>query len=1285
MKTNDPDKEIIRRKQTEDLYKSLAESSLAAVFIVQDGKFRYINTSAVEYAGYTAEELIDQYSDIIVHPEDREMVKKKGQEMLLGKSSSPYEFRMVTKEGRIRWIMQIVSPIQYEGKPAVLGNATDITERKQAEEAIREKEHFFTSILDEMITFLAVLKPDGEIVFVNNAPLKVIGKSLEQVRGMKFYDMDWWTYSKDIQQLIKGALERCASGENVYLEVQVQTQDGHTWIDFNTHPILGEDGSVQYLIPEGRDITERKQTEDLYKSLAESSLAAVFIVRDGKFRYINTSAVEYAGYTAEELIDQYSDIIVHPEDREMVKKKGQEMLLGKSSSPYEFRMVTKEGRIRWIMQIVSPIQYEGKPAVLGNAIDITERKQTEELYKSLAESSLAAVFIVQDGKFRYINTSAVEYAGYTAEELIDQYSDIIVHPEDREMVKKKGQEMLLGKSSSPYEFRMVTKEGRIRWIMQIVSPIQYEGKPAVLGNATDITERKQTEEALRESEEKYHSLVSFTKDFMYLVDRDCRYLFMNEGYRERYGLDLNEVTEKTYADFHSEDQVKDFSAVVARVFETGDSIQKEVKSIEDGRYYLKTLSPVKDKNGKITAVTVVAKDITDRKITEEELQRAKEEAESANIAKSDFLASMSHEIRTPMNAIIGMADLLLETPLDHEQKQFVRTFQAAGENLLSIINNILDISKVEAGHVYLETIDFDLNDVIEKTGEVMAVRAHGKGLELAINILPDVPTALLGDPVRLQQILMNLIGNAIKFTEKGEVIVQVERQGSDVENQESGIRSQGSGNDKVELLFFVTDTGIGIPPEKIDTIFDVFTQADSSTTRKYGGTGLGLTISKQLVELMGGQVRVESKPGKGSTFSFTAKFPIGSVPEERFERLPVDLKGLKVLVVDDNKTNRMILNKMLSRLGALVTETNDGKHALAEFKRAADAGAPFQLALIDGRMPVMDGFELAKRIKEEVEDVKDTAVMMLTSDNRYGDISRCKELGISFYLVKPVKKANLLDAIAAVLGRKTASAIGMVPGVKPVDFSKTRPFNILLVEDSEDNRLLIRSYFKRTSDHIDIAENGKIAVEKFKSGKYDLVLMDVQMPVMDGHTATREIRKWERESGRSQTPIIALTAHAMAEDAKKSLDAGCTDHLTKPIRKVKLMETVYKHTMGGMDMKEDKPEPIFDMDYALEITDGDIEFLKELVEIFTSGYPEKLAFIARAIKEKDFKTIGETAHSLKGSSGNLGLTRVYELSSEIERLAKEEKIEDVEKLYGELGKELDGFKEFVSRPGWEKE
>jgi two-component system sensor histidine kinase/response regulator len=672
----------------------------------------------------------------------------------------------------------------------------------------------------------------------------------------------------------------------------------------------------------------------------------------------------------------------------------------------------------------------------------------------------------------------------------------------------------------------------------------------ILRQQRAVEEKQLAEEALQESQKELQTIMDASPIGICWADMQGNIQYQNRKFRELFGYTVEDMPNiaawrlLAYPDPVYRATIPSLISLLTEAQKQG----KDTASIEvtvrckDGSTRHATQAGAFASN----RILVMYSDITERKLMEVELRQAKEEAETANRAKTEFLASMSHEIRTPMNAIIGMADLLLETQLTPEQQQYVLVFQTAGENLLHIINNIIDISKVEAGHVQLETIDFDLNDIIENIGDVMAIRAHEKGLELIYNVMPDVPTELLGDPTRLRQILINLIGNATKFTEKGEVLIRVE--------------SHGQKNGNVELLFSIIDTGIGIAPEQIDTVFDAFTQADSSITRKYGGTGLGLSISKQLVELMGGHMQVESKPGQGSTFSFTAQFAIQTEPKGHIEKIALNMKGVKVLVVDDNETNRMILQNSLSKLGAVVTEADSGEHGLAEFKRAMETANPYQLALIDRRMPGMDGFELAKHIKETMGDIKNTAVMMLTSDNRSGDFALCKELNIGFYLVKPVKKAELLAAIANIMGRKIEPVVGKIPEARPVDLTIIRSLNLLLVEDSADNRLIIQSYFKRSSDHIDIAENGAIAVEKFKSGKYDLVLMDVQMPIMDGYTATREIRKWEREKGKKETPIIALTAHALKEYVQKSLDAGCTDHLTKPIKRATLMEAVQKYT-----------------------------------------------------------------------------------------------------------------------------
>ena len=470
----------------------------------------------------------------------------------------------------------------------------------------------------------------------------------------------------------------------------------------------------------------------------------------------------------------------------------------------------------------------------------------------------------------------------------------------------------------------------------------------------------------------------------------------------------------------------------------------------------------------------------------------------------------------------------------------------AGENLLEIINDVLDLSKVEAGHLELEETEFDLLELVEDTTAILAARAHGKGLELNVRVAPEILTSLIGDPIRLRQVLTNLLGNALKFTHEGEVSLHVEH----CPKGPTGF-----------LWFRVSDTGIGIPLDRLGSIFESFAQVDSAISREYGGTGLGLTICQRLVDLMGGRIWVESDVGRGSTFSFTARFAPQAEQKADIALQERELKGLKTLVVDDNATNRWILSEMLAAWGASVVEAEDGAEALAELDRAKTEDAPYQLVLLDRRMPGMNGFQVVERIKSGL-GITDVTIMMLTSDHRSGDVARCRELGISRYLTKPVRRSDLFQAVSKAEPPQGATNSRAQLSNSPDLAEDQRALHILLVEDSADNRLLVNSYLKHTQYQIDVAENGEIAVAKFKSHEYDLVLMDIQMPVMDGYTATKNIRQWEMEQSVGPTPIIALTAHAIEEDAQRTLDAGCTAHVTKPIRKQVLIRAIQTHTRG---------------------------------------------------------------------------------------------------------------------------
>jgi signal transduction histidine kinase/DNA-binding response OmpR family regulator len=521
------------------------------------------------------------------------------------------------------------------------------------------------------------------------------------------------------------------------------------------------------------------------------------------------------------------------------------------------------------------------------------------------------------------------------------------------------------------------------------------------------------------------------------------------------------------------------------------------------------------------------------------LRSEREFAQGANLAKSQFLASMSHEIRTPMNAIMGMADLLRESPLNKEQKKYVQIFQNAGRSLLNLINDILDISKIEAGQIELRKNVFNIREVIEKACEILALNAHEKGLELLCRMRPDVPEFVNGDPIRLRQVVINLLGNAIKFTHQGEVTLE--------------IKVQGVTEDGIQLLFSVTDTGIGIPKSRHENIFESFTQVDHSSTRSYGGTGLGLTISRQIVNMMNGKIWVESVEGKGSSFYFTINLKTAFQPVSKKIPRAQTLKGIHVLVVDDNATNRLILKEKLLSWGAVIKEVASGKQGIEAIEAAKNQGKPFELILLDSRMPEMDGIETARQIDGKNGYLKHT-IIMLTSDERSRDISKAREVGIMAYLVKPVKHEDLRKTIQTALSEK----IGTIPqpeqnSSKPTEV-EIQPLKILVVEDAEENRFVIQAYLKSFPYKIEMAENGQIGLNKYMTQPFDIVLMDMQMPVMDGYIATQKIREWEKKQNKNQTPVIALTAHALREDRRKCLDAGCSEYLSKPIKKALLIK-----------------------------------------------------------------------------------------------------------------------------------
>ncbi|MEO9135433.1 MAG: PAS domain S-box protein, partial [Casimicrobiaceae bacterium] len=939
---------------------------------------------------------------------------------------------------------------------------------------------------------------------------------------------------------------------------------------------------------------------------------------------------------------------------------------------YELTYIRKDGsRFPAIVSVTALRDAQG--GIIGYLLigtDNTARKQAEEaLLKAGAlqsaifnSANFSSIATDANGVIQIFNVGAERMLGYTAAEVMNKITPADISDPQEVIARAKALSVELGTPITPgfealvfkasrgiediYELTYFRKDGS-RFPAVVSVTALRDAQEAIIGYlliGTDNTARKQVEEErmkldqrLRDQQFYTRSLIESNIDAIMTTDPQGIITDVNKQMEALTGCTRDELIGAPFKNYFTDPERAE--AGIKLVLSEKKVTNYELTArTRDGKETVVSYNATTffDRDRKLQGVFAAARDVTERKRLDHALEEAKEAAEDANRAKSDFLARMSHEIRTPMNAIIGMADLLWETALVSEQREYVRIFRRAGSQLLDLINDILDLSKVESGHLALESIDFDLGEVLDKTLEMMAIRAHEKGLELALHIAPEIPNVLVGDPARLRQVLINLIGNAVKFTEKGEVIVRVEH------DPEGG--AEGA------LRFAVVDTGIGVPEDTRELIFAAYTQVDTSTTRKFGGTGLGLAISRRIVELMQGRIWVESSIGTGSTFYFTTRFAVGSKPPLRVAAGPMDLKDVKTLIIDDNATNRLILRETLTRWGAVVTEAEGGEQGLLELLTAKQADAPYALVLLDRRMPGLDGFQVAERIVQHPA-LAETIILMLTSDNRAGDVARGRELGMAAYLVKPVKRAELLEAIHE--ARAGAASVVEQPAAQTGDVLEgAQGLRILLAEDSQDNVLLIEAYLQASRCSIDVACNGEIAIQKFISGTYDVVLMDVQMPVMDGYSATRRIRQWEGENGAKRIPILALTAHALPEEVGKSLDAGCTAHLTKPIRKATLLGAIDEHTKGRARVNSS---------------------IAGLVPRFLRNRRRDVDAIAAALEQADYESVRVLGHNMKGSGAGYGFNRITEIGASLEQAAKRHAPEEIRAGAAELVRYLDGL------------
>jgi PAS domain S-box-containing protein len=760
------------------------------------------------------------------------------------------------------------------------------------------------------------------------------------------------------------------------------------------------------------------------------------------------------------------------------------------------------------------------------------------------------------------------------------------------------------------------------------------------------------------------TLMDNLPDYIFVKDAQSRFLLTNAAHLAVLGRkSLEEVVGKTDFAFFPREAAEQYYADEQELVRSGKPLLNRVEQAigpdEKRQWVLTVKVPVRDAAGAVVGLVGICRDITAFREAEEALARAKEAAEAANRAKSEFLANMSHEIRTPMNAILGLTDLTLGTRLTAEQREYLAIVKASADSLLALINDILDFSKIEAGKLELDVAAFDLRDHVGNTMKALVLRAEQKGLELAFRVAPEVPGSVAGDPGRLRQVIVNLVGNAVKFTERGQIVVEVQRESQTPE--------------EVVLHFSVADTGVGIPEEKKQLIFQAFVQADSSATRRYGGTGLGLAISAQLVELMQGRIWVESELGKGSTFHFTARFGLPAALPAQLPALDADaLLGLPVMVVDDNAVNRHILQELLTNWRMRPVLVGDGPAALAALKQAATAGERVPLVLLDGHMPDMDGFTTAAHIRQAPE-LAETLLIMLTSAGTPGDAGRCRELGIDAYLMKPIKQSELLDAILTTLGRapqfaEAPSGGTASPGEGP------QGLRILLAEDNAVNQLLMSRLLEKSRHTVTLVDTGHAAVAAFGQHPFDLLLMDVQMPEMDGLEATALIRRHEQASGR-HVPIVIMTAYAMKGDRERCLAAGADGYISKPIRAEELFAAIARLVPARAGAAEppkgaDFAAEVFDRAEALRRVDGDLRLLGEVAGVFIDSWPGEAAALGKAIAAHDLPVVHRLAHTVKGAVGNFGAPAASEAALRLETMARGGELAGIEEAWATLEAEV---------------
>jgi PAS domain S-box-containing protein len=1237
-------------------YRSVVEHIPLAVYVAELDDARSIVriTDQVEAAlGYSAEEWTseDGFFLKVLHPDDRDRVLAEHRRSCETGDAFRAEYRMLARGGSVVWFLDQASVVADQaGRPAFHhGFLLDITERKRAEEderttteELKRRQQYLESLVQVSPTAIVTIDLEANVTSWNPAAEKLFRYSQAQAVGRNVDDL----LAKSEELRAEAVTYSALRGEPVQTVTRRTRADGTlVEVDLRVAPIdiAGEHmGTVGIY----HDVSELQRHKRYLESLLEvSPVAVVTVDRDDRVTSWNPAAEELFGYPREEAIgNTLTDLVATSDDL-----RAESLALAAHGKTRHVRLVTqrnrKDGSLADVELLSAPVTVEGE--LFGRFViyhDISELQRQKQYYELLLDNSPTAIVTLDaDGRVASWNPAAERLFGYAREEALGHHINDLVANSDELRAEAAA---LDRKAVEGEQARVITrrtrKDGSLVDVEVLAAPIvvggELEGWYAIYHDISELQRQRRSLESILENSPT--AIVALGLDATVRGWNPAAEKLFGYAREEALGRSIDDLVANTH-------ELREEGERLNRLAAVGDEIHLFTKRTrKDGTLVdVEVLVAPVVVAGEIQGFFALYHDIS-------ELVRARQEADTANRAKSAFLATMSHEIRTPMNAVIGMSGLLLETELTREQREFAQVIGTSGDALLAIIDDILDFSKIEAGKLELESHPFELRACLESALDVVAPRAAEKGLDLAYLFGPEVPRAIVSDPTRLRQILINLLSNAVKFTEAGEVVVS--------------LSSQPLEEGRHRLHFSVRDTGVGIPPERMDRLFQSFSQVDASTTRRYGGTGLGLAISRRLAEMLGGTLWAESEPGQGSTFHVTLVAEAAPALPEGFEEgSQPELVGKRLLVVDDNATNRNILVRYAESWGLLPRATASPREALAWVRR----GDPFDLALLDMQMPEMDGVALARALRRE-RDARSLQLVLLTSLGRRAEDGPTA-VAFAAQLAKPIKASRLYETLVGVLAVRPAGV--PAPAAAPGPAAASPSLRILVAEDNEVNRKLALALLARMGHAADVAPNGLEAVAALERERYDVVLMDVEMPEMDGLEATRQIRaRWPGERG---PRVIAMTAKAMQGDREVCLEAGMDDYLAKPIRREELAAALARsagQARGGEAgaVAAGDGEVLDSSALAeLEETLGDRAFLSELIATFLAEAPRLLSALRDGLARGEAEEMRRAAHTLKSNARIFGARALADACEELEALARESRLEAAAEVFERI--ELD--------------